>query len=96
MLRKERKGAYRFSEKVENELKKLGVLITPDPWCHDHRQYVDENLEVYVYSSPDYPTISMQVWLNEYNPDPKGFSKRIAENERLALKIFEIVMQDYL
>lgn len=94
MLRKE-KRTYRFSEKVEKELKELGFQIQIEKRKYGNCQYANDNNLIFVYSEKEYPTIDLSCYISKHYPSLQEFSKKVEELKNLVFKIHEIVMQDY-
>lgn len=88
------KRTYRFSKKVEDELSKIGIHITKAKGYKGSHLYCDDRLKVFVYSVKEYPDINIESYLHEYH-NLEDFLNAIENRKNLAIKIYEIVMQDY-
>lgn len=90
MLRKV-KRRYRFSEQVESELKKLGIHL--DGHLKNCQVYADNDFDIIVYSDKMRPFI--QLHCGYYSDNLQEFSIQLERLKERAIKVYEIVMQDY-
>lgn len=90
MLRKEKRG-YRFSKEVEEKLNEIGIYITES----EGYMYCDHRSSIYVLPTKEYPSIHTRHYLHQHKPNLEDFIKRIDKSKELAIKAYEIIMQDY-